>query len=157
MAVEYVNQETYNRLQETRQTIGRRGRLPSLAPGAVAQAVPYMGIRAVSAIPVSIDSGATPDEVLSTPALLLGWTVTETSGTAAATIDIYDSRDSEGTLAARLALPAGGMSAVWAGWPGIACRSGVSVSRGTGAWAGVLYLAPIGVPDITFSFGDYSA
>lgn len=75
-----------------------------------------------------------------TAADVCGWTIRETTGTDAASVEIYDGADATGTPLAKLAIPAGHTSVVSAGFMGIRARSGVYVLVASGTADGVVWV-----------------
>lgn len=100
-------------------------------------------IVAVGAAPVravSIPTGAS-GAVLGGPALLFGWSLRESTGAAAAQLDIYDGADGTGQLLATITLTAGQSTRDYPGLPGLYCARGLFVNAVAGSVAGAVWAA----------------
>lgn len=80
---------------------------------------------------------------LSFACLLLGWSVRETSGTAAAVVTLHDGRDDTGQRVGEVALAAGASQPIALPAPGILCRAGLYAHVASGAAEGVLWVIPV--------------
>lgn len=92
---------------------------------------------------ISLTSTNAPKLLISFAGLLTGWSVRETSGTAAADLQAYDGRDSGGQLLATIGLASGGSSALSMALPGWPFRTGLYVAAGSGAWEAVFVVVPL--------------
>jgi hypothetical protein len=81
--------------------------------------------------------------VLTGAGRLVGWCVSETSGSAAAAVRIYDGAGINTQAVARIAVPANSTNAVGPGSFGIACDRGLYVQIQSGAAEVYLYFAAI--------------
>jgi hypothetical protein len=73
------------------------------------------------------------------PSLLMGWALLETSGTVAATLEIYDGEDVTGQLIAPIALAPGQSTRDWMAPDGLETDIGLFVRVIAGTIRGVLW------------------
>lgn len=101
----------------------------------------------VTALPpaVRLDLGPAGAGGLATslPCLLLGWSVRETSGAAAAVVVLHDGTDATGGRAAEIGLASAGSVTVAIPPPGLWFRDGVFAEVVAGAVRGELWYVPI--------------
>lgn len=71
---------------------------------------------------------------------LLGWALLETTGTAAAEIDILNGQSASSDLVAPIALSSGQSTRDWLGPQGITCDAGLFLSVGSGSVRGALWV-----------------
>lgn len=95
-------------------------------------------LRGAQFVPVGLSSGGTLRPAVSNGALV-GYSLRETSGVAAAKIEIRN-HDASGDLIALVNIAAGGVSNQWFGDGGIAYTDGLSVVVINGAADGAVYL-----------------
>lgn len=74
---------------------------------------------------------------------LLGWFVTETTGAAAAVVELHDGQDASGPLIAVIPLAAGTMSAVIGAIPGVPLTAGLFLRVVSGSVAGSVTVARV--------------
>lgn len=75
---------------------------------------------------------------------VLGYSVRETSGAAAAVLRLRDGSDTSGDLVATIQLPANASATVWLAPHGVAFVQGLYAEVVSGALEGVVYLGPSG-------------
>lgn len=101
----------------------------------------------VTALPparaVDMGAGGTGGLVTSLPCLLLGWSVRETSGAAAAVVVLHDGNDNSGGRVAEIGLAAAASAAAAIPPPGVWCRDGLYAEVVSGAVRGELWYVPI--------------
>lgn len=101
------------------------------------------GVALRAARPVSVGTGGTP-RPLSSPGRIVGWSLKETSGAAAAYVRVWDSREAgSGQLLACIALAQGTSVNHSTPGAGINVSDAVCVEVVTGAVEGVLYLGGV--------------
>jgi hypothetical protein len=71
--------------------------------------------------------------------ILLGWSATETTGSATASVNIYDGTDSSGVILLPIRLASGESAEAWYGPGGIRFRNGVYINVASGAAQGALF------------------
>jgi len=76
---------------------------------------------------------------------LMGWCITETSGSTKAEVDIYDGTDTNGQLVAPIGLPAGTCNVQRFPGKGIWLRNGLFSTVASGTVKGALYV--VACPD----------
>lgn len=91
--------------------------------------------------PVPVPTTGTGRVVISRPAILTGWSFTETTGTDAATLDLYTGRDTTGVLALTVALTAGASDTGTTGRGGLYLDAGAFLDVTAGSVRGALWLA----------------
>jgi hypothetical protein len=72
-------------------------------------------------------------------ARVMGWTIVETSGSAAATINIYDGADTTGEIALPIKIASAGSSTDWFGPNGVLFRNAVYVNLASGQAQGTIF------------------
>lgn len=77
--------------------------------------------------------------VLGGPSLLMGWSFLETTGTASASVEVWDGADTTAQLVAVVSLVAGESTRDWLGPGGVYCSEGLFVNVLTGAVRGTLW------------------
>lgn len=92
---------------------------------------------------LTVGSAAGSGTVFNAACLLLGWSVRETSGSAAAALDLYTGTAATGQVVAALGLPAGGESRAGPGWPGVPCPAGLYHDSVSGAYTGAVWVVPM--------------
>lgn len=92
---------------------------------------------------VNLGPGGTAGLATSLPGFLVGYSVRETSGTAAAVVELHDGTDSSGQVVATIGLAAGASKEVMGGPPGVLCRAGLYATVVTGAAKGVAWWVPV--------------
>ena len=70
---------------------------------------------------------------------LMGWTITETSGSAGCTVNIYDGPDTSGEIVLPIKLASGGSSTDWFGPNGILFKNAVFVNLASGQAQGSIF------------------
>lgn len=101
------------------------------------------GVMLRGALPIAIGSapgGST--RPLSSPGRVVGWSLLETSGTAAATVTLWDGREAGSRPLAYLHVGAGLADTQWLGGGGISVTDALLIDI-SGAVAGVLYLGAV--------------
>lgn len=76
---------------------------------------------------------------------LYGWSLGETSGSAAANVVLYDGASNNGNIIAPISLPQGSSSFAWFGQPGLRVRQGVYLNLVSGAVFGSIWV--VGLTD----------
>lgn len=89
---------------------------------------------------LSVPEGAS-GVVVGRAVALYGWSLRETTGAAAAQLDVYDGLGDGGQLVATVALAAGGSDALALSGPGVTCLRGLFVQAVSGSVAGSLWVA----------------
>lgn len=99
-------------------------------------------------VAVQVLSAGGAQLISSVAVLVLGWALSETSGTAAARADLWNGRDGSGKRVASIGMLAGGGSAVAIPRPGIPAPDGLYLSVGAGAFNGAIWVQPVpgGIP-----------
>src|SRR5487761_1489348 len=72
--------------------------------------------------------------------LLYGWSLRETTGAAAASLDLYDGGGAGGTLAGSVGLASGGSSVAWFGENAILLEQGLYLDMLSGSVQGAFYV-----------------
>ena len=72
-------------------------------------------------------------------ARVMGWTMVETTGSAAATVNVYDGADTSGEIALPIKIGQGGSSTDWFGPNGILFKNAVYVNVASGAAQGTIF------------------
>lgn len=85
----------------------------------------------------NVDQSMTSAPIVSAPCRLLGWSLVETSGAAAAAVEFHSAqtRVGEATMAASTADTEGMPN------PGVECPQGISLTAVSGAFKGCVYVA----------------
>lgn len=81
--------------------------------------------------------------LISTGCLLIGWSFSETTGTAIANLALFNGQSSAGSRVASIGMVAGGGSNAGPGWPGIPVPDGLYVATGAGAFRGAVWVIPV--------------
>lgn len=95
-----------------------------------------------AAQPVTITSGG-PAVLVSLACLLLGWTIRETSGSAAASGYLTDGPDANGQHVAEFGAGAGLSTSSPVPPPGVLCKDGLAVHVVSGAFTGAAWIIPM--------------
>ena len=77
--------------------------------------------------------------VLGFSVILMGWTATETTGSAGATVSIYDASDHVGVIVLPIKLASGESAEAWYGPNGIWWKNGVHINVSAGAAQGSVF------------------
>ena len=91
---------------------------------------------------VAIPTTTTDVQILGGMCLLMGWAFVETTGSAAATFDLYDGVGSGGQLVAPLSLSSGQSTRDLMTGSGIEIRGGLFLDMLTGSIKGAVWLIP---------------
>lgn len=78
-------------------------------------------------------------QVLGGPSLLMGWSFLESTGAAAATVEVYDGYGAGAQLVTAISLSAGQSTRDWLGPHGIYCSEGLFVNVVAGSVRGALW------------------
>jgi hypothetical protein len=89
---------------------------------------------------ISVGVPAASGQILNMAGILLGWSIRETSGTTAASFDLFDGHDQNGALLATSALAAGGESQRTLFSKGVPLVAGLYFQLVSGAVKGVIYV-----------------
>lgn len=89
--------------------------------------------------PVPIGTKTAGSSILSTAADLIGWSLKETTGAAAATVNIYNGTSNKGTLVAALAIPSGSTDRYSLDMFGVYCDSGIYLDVVSGSVTGSVW------------------
>lgn len=111
------------------------------APGGARTVVDLTAWPAAQAI--NLGPGGTGGLASSISGFLLGWSVRETSGGAAAVVALHDGADNTGQLVANIALASAGDSHESLAPPGVLLRSGLYAEVVSGAAKGVAWWVPL--------------
>lgn len=91
-------------------------------------------------LPVSLPTGQS-GAVTGGPIWLAGWSLRNTSSSAAAQIDLYDGADATGQLVATITLAASESTRDYLPSPGVTCRRGVYADAVSGSVAGAVWVS----------------
>lgn len=99
-----------------------------------------------AAQPITLATVTTSKLVNGGQARLMGWCLIETTGSAAASLDMYDGGDSSGQLIGPISLTASQSTRDWLSGEGIRLRRGLFVNVLSGSVRGVFWLRlPMGM------------
>lgn len=99
-----------------------------------------LAIRPVVALSVDNTSTGSNRVILSVACLYVGHSVRETSGSAAASLAVYDGTSSTVQLIASISMVANGSSQLLDTAEGLLCEGGIYVQQLSGSWAGAIYV-----------------
>jgi len=94
----------------------------------------------VPAIAVNVPTTTVGVVVASGANLLLGWAFIETTGTAGASLTIFDGSNANGSIVAPISLTSGQSTRDWLGAPGLFAQRGLFVALNSGSIQGALYI-----------------
>lgn len=89
--------------------------------------------------PIPIPTTNASREVLGRPALLIGYSFRETTGSATATLEIINGQDGTGVIVGEIALAASGAETEIIGHPGLFCDNGLYLSVVSGSVRGSMW------------------
>lgn len=89
---------------------------------------------------VPVPATSTSRNIIKTAGALIGWSLRETTGSAAASVDIYDGNTNEGTKVASMAMASGGDDHIYMGPFGIPVRTGLYLDVVSGSVAGAVWV-----------------
>lgn len=92
--------------------------------------------------PIPVPASATSRVLATGLWIVTGWSFKETTGGAAATLELYDGRDLNSTQIAEINLSAGESTRDLTAGNGIACQTGIYVARLTGTFKGSVWAVP---------------
>lgn len=152
----------------TRQYVGRRSRLPDSMvnppPPPAAQPLAAEARNTLRwdvtnlpvAVPLSVSSTAGSGQLTELAGFIVGWSVRETSGSAAFAAELYEGGGSGGQLLAEIGAPSSQVSNGQPSSPGWYCQGGLYLSSVSGAFKGVVWYVPtqIADPAATPAYGD---
>lgn len=90
--------------------------------------------------PVSFPATTTTQKLLGGPCLIMGWWLLETTGSAAATAELFDGQDTTGQSAVVISLSSGQSTRDWNSPDGIICYRGVFLNVISGSVRGGVWL-----------------
>lgn len=93
-----------------------------------------------AAVPISIGTDVGAGVAISVPCLLVGFSIRENSGTAAARGRLFTGKDSGGLKVASFALVANGALTMGPDVEGVLCEAGIATFSDTGSWDGVIWV-----------------
>lgn len=91
----------------------------------------------------TFDLSATGSVLLSKAAVVVGWAVAETSGSAAAALDVYALQAAQGTPPVPIRLAAGASTVAYLGPDGLDFAGGIFVDVTSGAAEGSVWYLPV--------------
>lgn len=91
-------------------------------------------------VPVTVASASATQTPITMVCLLCGWSFRETSGGAAAAVELRTGDATTGAILGEVGLASAGTSTQWLGDEGVLAEAGVVVSRLSGAYIGTLYI-----------------
>lgn len=107
---------------------------PGYSGGAAPSALPrYQQIAENPTVAEQWPAGTGSGEVTTRPCLLMGWSVRESSGSAAAVIRLRNGHTTDGAIAASIGLATSGSTTDTAGPDGVWCDSGLYLEVVSGA------------------------
>jgi len=135
--------------------IGRRGRLPAgygdnpPPPGAtplsavVKAALQASPLTLPAPVPLRVLSSAGSGQLAGLPGFIVGWSISETSGSAACLAKLLDGRDATGQLLAAVGLPESQSSQHSCAAPGLTVLDGLYLDVVSGAFDGAVWYLPV--------------
>lgn len=112
------------------------------APGGAQTIVDLTAWPAAQAI--NLGQGGTGGQAITRSGFLLGWSVRETSGAAAAVVVLHDGTDKSGQMLANIALASAGADHESLAPPGVLFRAGLYAEVVSGAANGVAWVVLLG-------------
>lgn len=112
------------------------------APGGAQTVIDLTAWPAAQAM--NLGQGGTGGQAITRSGFLLGWSVRETSGSAAAVVVLHDGTDNSGQMLANIALVSAGDSHESLAPPGVLFKAGLYAEVVSGAVKGVAWWVPLG-------------
>lgn len=92
---------------------------------------------------ITSDSASGSRFLITTPCIVVGWSVRETSGSAPAAMQLFSGNNSTGQILADVGMVANDGKSAGPGWPGIPAPDGLYLFVKSGAFDGAVWVIPV--------------
>lgn len=97
-------------------------------------------LQAAPTVALAVSSAAGSSRLVGQGCILVGWSIRETSGAAAAALTLYNGSDQTTQLVAGIGIVSGGSVVEGVGADGPFCDQGLFVHQESGAWSGAVWV-----------------